>query len=522
VSTPPSREPIGTFCLVLHSHLPWLARHGAWPVGEEWLYQAWAGSYLPVLRLLDELAVEGRRDVLTLGVTPVLAAQLDDPYCLRGMHDWLGGWLLRAHEAAGRRDSPALAELAGDEHRRAVGALADFESRWRHGGSPVLRPLVDAEVIELLGGPATHPFQPLLQPRVREFALRAGLADTASRLGSRPAGIWAPECGYAPGMEYGYAQAGVARFLVDGPALRGDTAFAHPVGDTDVVCFGRDLPVTYRVWSPRSGYPGGRDYRDFHTFDHPSGLKPARVTGRGVAPEHKKPYDPRRAAASVRRHAADFVSTVRRRLTELAGQHGRPALVVAAYDTELFGHWWFEGPAWLGQVLRALPEAAVRVTTLRGAERAGLLGAPVELPASSWGSGKDWRVWDGALVADLVELNREVQRRLLDQVDRSPGGLGRDRALDGLARQALLALSSDWAFMVSKDSAAGYALGRAAEHAGRVTELSELLVAGRAAEAELQADTYNGQDTLLGQLNANLLTKSAARHSAPITTGRIS
>ena len=92
----------GTFCLVLHSHLPWLAHHGAWPVGEEWLYQAWAHSYLPVVDMLRRFADEGRQDVLTLGVTPVLAAQLDDPYCLRGMHDWLGNWHLRSHFAGER------------------------------------------------------------------------------------------------------------------------------------------------------------------------------------------------------------------------------------------------------------------------------------------------------------------------------------------------------------------------------------------------------------------------------------
>jgi 1,4-alpha-glucan branching enzyme len=515
-SEPNSGEPVGTFCLVLHSHLPWLARHGAWPVGEEWLYQAWAGSYLPVLRLLRTLAEEGRRDLLTLGVTPVLAAQLDDPYCLRGMHDWLGSWLLRAHLAAGRRDNPALAELAAGEHRRAGAALADFESRWRHGGSAVLRPLLDAGVFELLGGPATHPFQPLLDPRVRRFALHAGLDDTARRLGTRPAGIWAPECGYAPGMEQGYAEAGVARFLVDGPALRGRTAFARTVADTDVVCFGRDLPVTYRVWSPRSGYPGHRDYRDFHTYDHPSGLKPARVTGRGVAPQDKKPYDPVRAAAAVRRHAADFTASVRERLVALAEEHGRPALVVAAYDTELFGHWWFEGPDWLAEVLRMLPAAGVRVSTLGGAVRAGLVDGPIELPASSWGTGKDWRVWDGALVADLVRDGHDVQHRLLTQVDNSPAGPGRDRVLDGLARQALLALSSDWAFMVSKDSAPDYARHRAAQHAGRVAEISDLIALGRRDKAAQVVESYDRQDEVFGQLNANLLRVPAAR--GPRTT----
>ncbi len=461
----------GTFCLVLHSHLPWLAHHGAWPVGEEWLYQAWAHSYLPVVDLLERFAAEGREDVLTLGVTPVLAAQLDDPYSLRGLHDWLGNWQLRAHSASFR-----LPDLAAREHRASAWALDRFETRWRHGFSPVLRSLVDSRVVELLGGPAAHPFQPLLDPRLRAFSLRTGLADTALRIGSTPEGIWAPECAYAPGMEHDYARAGVRRFLVDGPSLRGDTAAGRPVGTSDVVAFGRDLEVSYRVWSPKVGYPGDPAYRDFHTYDHPSGLKPSRVTGKKVEPSDKRPYDPDLAAEAVGRHAADFVDTVVRRLRALREQHGKPSLVVAAYDTELYGHWWHEGPAWLEAVLRLLPEAGVRVTTLRGAVEAGHVGAPVDVPPSSWGSGKDWQVWNGPQVGDIVHGNAEVQRELL-ALDLS--GAVRDPVADQAVREALLALSSDWAFMVTKDSAADYARYRAKVHADRFSELAALRRAGR-------------------------------------------
>jgi 1,4-alpha-glucan branching enzyme len=499
------REPVGTFCLVLHSHLPWLAHHGRWPVGEEWLYQSWAHAYLPVLDVVRRLAAEGRRELLTLGVTPVLAAQLDDPHCLRGVHDWLGGWLLRAHGAA-----PRLPEPAAREHRAATAALEVFERDWRHGASPLLRALTDTDALELLGGPATHPFGPLLQPEVGAFALETGLTDTAVRLGARPAGIWAPECGYAPGMERGYAAAGVRRFLVDGPALRGDTALARPVGESDVLAFGRDLEVTYRVWSPRSGYPGGRDYRDFHTYDHPSGLKPARVTGRRVPPEAKRPYDPVRAAAAVARDAADFVRVVRERLAALRERLGRPGLTVAAFDTELFGHWWYEGPAWVEAVLRALPEAGVRVTTLRGAADAELVGAPVELPPASWGSGKDWRVWAGPQVADLVAQQERVQKALIGA---AAPGLARDPIRDALATEALLALSSDWAFMVSKDSAAGYARERASGHAARVDELAFLLGTGRRRAAERRVESWGGDDAVFGHLDArDLLTTRPATH----------
>ncbi|OLF18838.1 1,4-alpha-glucan branching protein domain-containing protein [Actinophytocola xanthii] len=492
----------GTFCLVLHSHLPWLPHHGTWPVGEEWLYQALAHSYLPLVDLLHRLGERGRRDVLTLGVTPVLAAQLDDPYALRSAHDWLGNWQLRAQYAATRwrAEDPLLRELAATEYRAAGGAIEEFETRWRNGFSPVLRPLVDSGVIELLGGPATHPFQPLLHPRIRRFALHTGLTDTALRIGSRPDGIWAPECGYAPGMERDYADHGVRRFLVDGPALHGDTHAARPVGDTDVLCFGRDLEVTYRVWSPKAGYPGDPAYRDFHTFDHPSGLKPARVTGKNVPPERKRPYDPDLAAAAVRRHAEDFVSSVVTRLRDLRERHGRPGLVVTAYDTELYGHWWHEGPAWLEAVLCGLPAAGVRVTTLRGAAEAGHVGAPVELPVSSWGSGKDWRVWDGAQVADLVGAGAAVQDELLAL---PPGERDiRDPARDQAVREALLTLSSDWAFMVTKDSAADYARRRAKVHGDRFGELAGMIRANQHDRAHHRAAELRATDRPFGHLDA--------------------
>ncbi|MQA11121.1 MAG: DUF1957 domain-containing protein [Pseudonocardiaceae bacterium] len=496
----------GSFCLVLHSHLPWLPHHGSWPVGEEWLYQAWAHSYLPVVELLRKFADEGRRDVLTLGVTPILAAQLDDPYCLRAFHDWLGTWRLRTTHAAVRwaRRDPLLRDLASAEYRAAGRALEDFETRWRHGFSPILRSLVDSRTVELLGGPAAHPFQPLLDPRLRGFALRTGLDDTALRIGAAPEGVWAPECGYAPGMEHDYAAAGVRRFMVDGPALRGDTGAARTVGDSDVVCFARDLDVTYRVWSPKSGYPGHAAYRDFHTWDHPTGLKPARVTGKHIEPKHKRPYDPQLADGAIRKHAKDFVDTILGKLRTLRAERGSPGLVVAAYDTELFGHWWHEGPVWLETVLRALPEAGVRVTTLRGALDAGHLGAAVDLPASSWGSGKDWRVWDGEQVSDLVRAGAELQRDLLSTVDDRASAF-RDPVLDQLVREALLALSSDWAFMVTKESASDYAQRRARVHTEHCYELAKLLRAGDDTRARELAARLRVDDGPFGAADARQL-----------------
>lgn len=459
---------IGRFCLVLHSHLPWLPGHGTWPVGEDWLFQAITTSYVPVVEMLERLADAGHRQVLTLGVTPVLAAQLDDPRVLRDAGAYAGDWLWRTRDLD---DSGAAAR----EAREATHVLNRLDHH-RAGFSPALRGLADAGVIELLAGPAAHPFQPLLEPAVAAFSLRTGVDDHLQRFGSYD-GIWAPECGYRPGLERLYAQAGVGHFMVDGPTMLHVGAGTHSawtVGDTDVVAFGRDLDVTYRVWSPRKGYPGHHEYRDFHVVDD-NGFRTRRVTSGAVHGQSKAPYDAHAAAAAVRRDAQDFVEVVRRRLLDLQ-HYRRDPLVVAAYDTELFGHWWYEGPAWLEQVLTLLPEAGIEVTTLRGA-RDSVAGA-VDLEAGSWGSGKDFRVWAGPQVADVVDDNDELQRRWLKLADDS-----RDPRQVELASQALLALQSDWAFMISKDSAADYARRRHNGHHAHFHRIADAIETGREVHA---------------------------------------
>lgn len=509
---------VGTLALVLHTHLPWLPGHGTWPVGEEWLYQAWSSSYLPMVDLLQDLAAGDQTDVLTLGVTPTIAAMLDDPACLAGEHAWLADWQLRATGMCIDRDHNRQA-TGHREFRAASAALARFESDWQRGASPLLRDLVDAGTIEILGGPLMHPFQPLLRPQTRRAALDWGLQDATIRLGHRPAGIWAPECGYVPGLETTYAEAGVDHFLVDGPTMQAaghDTFAGRPVGESGVIAFARDLTVTYRVWSPRRGYPSGKWYRDFHTFDHAWGMRPARVTSRATPPEHKAPYDPQRAIGAALADARDFVDVVHRRL--LASDRTRP-LVVAAYDTELFGHWWHEGPTWLREVLRLLPQAGIRTTTLARAIHDGQVENPTALPPGSWGSGKDWRVWDGAQVADLVQANASLESAVLDLVQREladPVALrSRHPVLDHLARELMLTLSSDWAFMVTKDSAAEYARRRAIEHARRAEALLSAIRHGGYSQAQQLVVAQQQQDRCFGHLDARSLVRPASTPRIP-------
>lgn len=473
----PTNAYIGSLCIVLHTHLPWVAHHGAWPVGEEWLHQAWAQSYAHVFSMLDRLGGQGRRDLLTMGITPVLAAQLDDPYCLRAHHEWLGDWQVRATGLAGMRE-PHRRSAGQAEYRMATAALETFERDGRHGASPIVRRLADAGVVEFLGGPLSHTFTPDLSDDWAGATLTAGLDDARLRWGSAPRGIWTPECAYRPGLAEVFARAGVDHLMLEGPTLLSAGATTDApwlLADTDIRVIGRDLPLAYRVWSPRRGYPGGRWYRDFHTYDHDWGMKIHRVTSRTTPPEDKAPYDPDRAAHAVRQDARDFVDAVRKRLLDQRRAHPqRPGLAVVAYDTELFGHWWHEGPQWLEEVLHLLPEAGIAPRSLSGAlEHHDTVGR-VHPGPGSWGSGKDFRVWSSPQTQDV----RAAQAAATDRVrhllvrDRWTDRLTRDPARDQLLTSLLLGLASDWVFMISKESAVDYARSRIFDHLADVEAIA--------------------------------------------------
>ena len=371
-------RPVGTFCLVLHTHLPWVAHAGTWPVGEEWLHQAFTGSWRRVLGAARRAGRGRRAGTCSPSASPRCSPRmLDDPYCLRELHTWAGTWQLRADELAGRPE-PHLRRLAGVR----VAAppprcLADLEARWLTGGlSAVLRPLVDGGVVELLGGPATHPFQPLLDPRVAAARAggRPGRRAAPARHAARP-GSGRRSAATRPGWSGCTPPPGSERFVVDGPGA----ARRHRGGPP-----GRRLRRALRRPRPGGDLPGlvaeGRATRARRTTatSTPSTTRPA--SGRPGSPAgtcRRRPSGrgsrtwPRPRCAGTRRTSSPRCGAG---CGTWRDRHGRPGLVVACFDTELFGHWWHEGPDWLAAVLRALPAAGVRVTTLRGAVEAGHVG----------------------------------------------------------------------------------------------------------------------------------------------------
>lgn len=514
--------------LALHSHLPYVLNHGRWPHGSDWIVEAAVDTYLPLLEALGILEEQDIRIPLTVGVTPVLGAQLASPTFGAELDAFLAQRLAACDEAiaefavSGEKQLTPIAEF----WRGRLARLERLFARIDRDIVGALKRHQEAGRIEIMSSAATHGFLPLLaRDESIRLQLAVGLAEHHRLFGRAARGCWAPECAYRPrgdwhphpdapaqrdrpGIEEYLADAGYRYFFTDShlaqagrtlglyrsgsrpdggleptddpldlPAARSPYR-AYQVsprrGHPTVATLVRDPVSSRRVWSRHQGYPGDGAYLEFHKIRFPGGLKLWRVTGADVDLGGKLSYDPNGARARVRQHAEDYAAVLQSVAAEEADHGGE--LIVAPFDTELFGHWWFEGVDFLLDLYRALgrgttPRPATATTHLTDTPPS----AAVHLAEGSWGANGDFSKW----------LNPETEwtwRRLWPAEERfwSVAAHVIDRSethpvLEQAARELLLAQSSDWQFIISSATAGDYASRRFTEHLDNLDRLLAML-----------------------------------------------
>ena len=430
----------GELALVLHTHMPYVEGFGTWPFGEEWLWEAIATSYLP---LLDVLGGPGGEHV-TVSITPVLADQFEVPGALERCAAFLEDIRPESHrldieELAAAGQAPLAAEL-----QRSAAEYAAAARRLREliGSGGLLAALAPHA---RWTSAATHAILPLLATDAGALLqVQTGVAAHRRRFGAWHGGFWLPECAHAPWLDELLEDAGVRNTCVE---LTGLFGLGHPrhlrplVAVDGPVLWPLDRATVALVWGPE-GYPSGVAYRDSHRH----------TTHRHHAWRNDgAPYDHAAAVQQARADAADFV---RRVIGRLSGG----GVCVCAVDTELLGHWWYEGVHWLAAVLQESERQGLALTTLDDAlARHEPDPAPEPLPVSSWGDGGDLRTWSGPQAAALAWVARAAELRLAALAGRPP-----ERAL----RELLALQSSDWAFLHTRDTAGDYPLQRAEGHRG--------------------------------------------------------
>jgi 1,4-alpha-glucan branching enzyme len=428
----------GKLAIVLHTHMPYVEGFDTWPFGEEWLWEAIATSYLPVLDVLEETGAP-----VTVSLTPVLADQLEAP----GAMDRCLAFLRELRPESHRIDleeqpaelRPALERSAAD-YARAAEQLEGMDLLARFGRHAAWT------------SSATHAVLPLVATEAgAALQVQTGIDAHRRRFGDRwRGGFWLPECGHAPWLDPILEDAGAHAACVDLTDVFGWWSERHltPLRtEAGVTLVPLDRQTIETVWSD-DGYPADAAYRDYHhrtRMDH----RPWAVDG--------SPYDQERALALAREHAVDFVARA-----VVRGNSGPPdPLVVCALDTELLGHWWYEGPQWLRFVVEECERQELELVHLDDAlEQVEPAEAPA-LPTTTWGRPRDLSTWDGPGVEEFAWRARRAELDVL-----AAGGAVTPRAV----RELLALQSSDWAFLVHRDLAAAYGHARAEGHLQKLAE----------------------------------------------------
>jgi len=519
------------FSLVLHTHLPMVVNHGRWPHGSDWLNEATFECYLPLLETAHRLVAEGISPKWTVNLSPVLVEQLASPEFQKELVFYYQNVRRactesRAHfQREGQSAIVALTyyweefyERMWELHRRIGGDIPGTFGDLQRGGH-----------LEIITCAATHGYLPLLSTDESiHLQLRTAVETHKRHFGQAPRGIWLPECAYRPryewtpptgpdqgrrrgvrpGLEEMLAAHNLEYFVADAHLIAaGEPVFLYrdyvplrepmrdvspsplPVsakrspyapyrvasrgGTGSAVAFIRDPRTTLQVWSREQGYPGEFQYLEFHKKHHPGGLRFWRITDTANDLGSKQVYDPKIAAEKVGLQASHFVGLVRETVEHAAKGHA--ALVCSPYDSELFGHWWFEGPTWLEHVGRAMAKNGVRPMTLGEAITAVPPQGPLQLPEGSWGEGGDHRVWLNSNTEWTWDRVYSAEREWVEHLRQGDGGHPElKRVLAQASRELLLLQASDWQFLITTGSARDYAERRVAEHYADFKRLSEM------------------------------------------------
>ncbi len=487
--------PVGYLCLVLHAHLPFV-RHPEYDdfLEEDWLYEAITETYIPLLDIFEGLERDGADWRLTMSVTPTLAAMLSDAL-LQGRYIRHIDNLISLADKENERtrfqpEFNGLARMYQDRFRRARAVFAE-----QYGGNLLrgFRRFYDAGKLELITCCATHGFLPLMtaNPNAVRAQVEVGVREFERHFGRRPQGIWLPECGYSPGVDRVLHDFGIRYFFTDTHGI----LFADPrprfgvyapiaCPGSGVAALARDTESSKQVWSAVEGYPGDYNYRDFYRdvgFDldyeylkphlhrmgirSHLGIKYYKITGRT---DQKEVYNPRAALDKAAEHAGNFMFNRERQVEWLAGSmDDRPPLIVAPYDAELFGHWWFEGPNWIDFLLRKIHWDQQTIKTITVPEYLDRFPrVQVGTPSmSSWGYKGYNEVWLEGSNDWIYRHLHEGADRMVELARQNPeADLLRRRALNQAAREILLAQSSDWAFIMKTGTMVEYATNRTRLH----------------------------------------------------------
>lgn len=529
----------GKVVINLHTHLPYVLHHGDWPHGSDWLCEAVAECYLPLLTMCHELIADGITPNLSLDISPILCEQLEHPdfapifieYCNTKM----ALALKDAEKFIAMKADPHQVYLAHYWHEWYLRRQYEFEHSYNYSIIESFKKLQDVNAIEILTCAATHGYLPLLaEDKSVALQIRAAKNNYVKHFGISPKGTWIPECAYRPsyewktllehetyaiptkrkGIEEILGQEGLNYFFVDQQLFtNAQIAGKYPMHslpeeyhslrifrvqskeaqtDNMSIAFARHQNIALKVWSGEDGYPGDGNYLDFHKKHEQSAMRYWRVTDNKTDMQYKMLYKPDWVQEKVSLHAYHFIKSIESLINKYQHATEKQAILCLPFDTELFGHWWFEGPRFLNAVIRGIYHSPYisleKCSTIINDNHQSDIAS---LPEGSWGENGNHDVWINPQTKWTWEKIYDAEctfSQLMDTYHKDNRSKIQERLLLQAMRELMLMQSSDWQFLITNASAKDYAEMRFSNHYSDFNILAKLIVTYGKSKRLLAAD----------------------------------
>jgi len=485
----------GKLALVLHAHLPYVRSAQEGSLEEDWYFQALLECYLPLLKTLEKASNDKNQSPkITISLSPTLLALLQD----QELNDRFPKWLEIRKDLL--INSPKNLRKAAD--CLSVNIKKQFEYWDSFKGDLITRfsHLQNSNVVDLLTCAATHGYLPLLRenPETVRGQLKTAVREHLRVFGSAPGGIWLPECAYYEGLDELMRECNLRYSILDGHGILHSKprprygVYAPICTKNGVAFFGRDSDSTLPVWSSKEGYPGDGVYREFHkdlgwdfsikslqkiglNEPRPLGLKLHRITSQEKNLEEKVEYEPELASDRVKEHAKHYLVGRKKQLQVIDKEQGFSPLLVAPFDAELFGHWWYEGPSFIAELFIQAHQENIEFTTLKEFLQNEPKLQLCEPCPSSWGQGGFHKYWLNESNSWIIP---ELSKAGKTMIELCSNGVEKDsdlKIIQQAARELLLSQSSDWSFIIRAGTTTKLAKERINRHLDRFWRLARII-----------------------------------------------
>ena len=486
---------LGNLAFILHAHLPYVRKNEKNSLEEDWFFQAVLECYIPLIRVLEEsIKLEPDNTKLTISLSPTLISLFQSSELKGKFPEWINTRIKLLNELPEEQKKAAQFLLKN---------LADQLIYWEKYSGEILNRfqyLLDCGCLDIITCAATHGYLPILRenPETVVGQIKTAVRHHQNTFNVKPLGIWLPECAYYENLDKILSQCGIRYAVLDGHGILNSKprprygVYAPICSKNGVAFFGRDSQSTLPVWSAKDGFPGDPLYREYHKdlgwelpltklkdngikSIRPLGLKFHRITNNSTPLGEKDFYKENLAEKKAEEHAAIYLSRRSEQLKRLSLDYKFNPILIAPFDAELFGHWWYEGPIFLKNIFKNSKNHLIKLTHLREILSLSPQIQVCEPSPSSWGQGGFHNYWINDTNAWVVPEITKAGSTFVEVNSRNIEDELSNRILMQAARELLLSESSDWSFILRAGTTTELAKERIERHLSRFWKLIKSL-----------------------------------------------